>query len=94
MAATSYGDNVFINCPFDRAYKPLNDPDAVISLIRNWLRNNSGRTTIPGGRQISRRYASFGNELPKICSELQIDEDELTFNDYANIVSEWLREYG
>jgi hypothetical protein len=70
------------------------DADAVVSLVRDWLRNNSGRRTIPGGRAIAARYASFRERLPSMCNELQIDEDELTFNDYVNIVSEWLSEYG
>jgi len=26
-----------------------------------------------------------------MCGELKIEEDELTFNDYTNLVSEWLR---
>jgi len=29
-----------------------------------------------------------------MCGELKIEEDDLTFNDYTNLVSEWLRLVG
>ncbi len=69
-------------------------PDDSIAVVRNWLRNNSGRRTIPGGRELSRRYQLFRSELPGICDDLRVGEDELTFNEYTNIVSEWLQAYG
>ena len=69
-----------------------NDPVAAIRIIRNWLSDASRRRTIPGGREISRRYGLFQSELPEMCQEIKIEQDELTFNDYTNLVSEWLRE--
>jgi len=67
-----------------------NRPEKAITTIRNWLRSSSKRKTIPGGREIYRRYRLFRKELPELCKEIRIDEDELTFNDYTNIVSDWL----
>lgn len=69
-----------------------NSTERVIAIIRNWLRSSSKRRTIPGGKEISRRYRLFKHDLPKLCKEIRIDEDELTFNDYTNIVSDWLVE--
>ena len=71
-----------------------NLPEKAITIVRNWLSDSSKRTTIPGGREICRRYSIFRLELPKLCSDIKIDEDELTFNDYTNIVSVWLRAVG
>lgn len=67
------------------------DPNQAITRVRNWLRQESGRTTIPGGTEIQRRYARFREDLPEMCSELPIDPDELTFGDYTFFVAEWLR---
>jgi hypothetical protein len=71
-----------------------NDVAKTIKIVRDWLRSSSRRTTIPGGTAIHTRYTQFRAELPTVCAELRIDEHELTFNDYTNIVSEWLRENG
>ncbi|MBL7221948.1 MAG: hypothetical protein ISS69_17710 [Phycisphaerae bacterium] len=71
-----------------------NLPEKAISIVRNWLSDSSRRTTIPGSGEICRRYRIFRSELPKLCSDIKIEEDELTFNDYTNIVSFWLREAG
>ena len=30
------------------------------------------------------------SDLPEMCEELAIEVDELTFNDYAGLISEWL----
>ena len=69
-----------------------NDPLEAIRIIRNWLSDASKRRTIPGGREISRRYGQFQSELPEMCQVIRTEQDELTFNDYTNLVSEWLQE--
>jgi len=69
-----------------------NNADEVIPIVRNWLRNSSGRRTIPGGAAISSRYRLFKTGLPILCSTLHLEQDELIFNDYALLASEWLKE--
>lgn len=69
-----------------------NDPASAISIVRNWLNAASGRKTIPGGAAINSRYQSFLAEFPNICTELQLEVEEVTYNDYCNIVSDWLKE--
>ena len=64
----------------------------VITIVRNWIRSTSGRTTIPGGKEILRRYRQFTSELPVIADGLKLTVDEIIFNDYINIISEWLKE--
>ena len=69
-----------------------NDYSEVITIVRNWIRNTSGRATIPGGSEILRRYRLFQTELPDLCRKLKLNTDELIFNDYSNIVYRWLKE--
>jgi hypothetical protein len=69
-----------------------NDPEQMIGIVRNWLRGASGRTTIPGGTEIHRRYRRFLDRLPGICNALRLETEEITFNDFADIVSIWLEE--
>jgi hypothetical protein len=69
-----------------------NDYSEVIKVVRNWIRNTSGRETIPGGSEILRRYRLFQSELPGLCRKLRLNTDELIFNDYSNIVYRWLKE--
>jgi len=68
------------------------DPNNLISHVRNWLNTASNRKTIPGGQEIQRRYRDFRAQLPDLAAALRLTMDELTYNDYSNIVSEWLQE--
>lgn len=66
------------------------DPEAAIGLIRTWLNDASGRKTIPGGRDITRRYRAFLDDLPTICRNARLDLDEMSFNDFSVFASDWL----
>jgi hypothetical protein len=66
-----------------------NDLKSVVSMVRNWLRNATPATTLPGGKAITNRYEIFRSELPKMCDKLQMSESDLTFADYAWLISEW-----
>lgn len=68
-----------------------NDVNRIITHVRDWLNNASGRRTIPGGKQIRRRYEAFLRVLPDIAEKVGVELDELTYNDYSNFVSEWLK---
>jgi hypothetical protein len=65
-------------------------PARAITCIRNWLRNSSS-TNMPGGMAIESNYTKFRKNLPALCKELQLEIHELTFNDYVNIATEWLK---
>ncbi len=67
------------------------DPSQAIVQVRNWLNSASGRKTIPGGAAINRRYRRFQEKLPNICRELELNVNEVTYNDYCNFVSDWLK---
>jgi hypothetical protein len=48
--------------------------------------------TIPGGSEILKRYQLFMSQLPDFCEKLKLTVDEIIFNDYTAIVSEWLEQ--
>jgi len=88
-----YRFQIFISDIAGQDIRPHNDnPENAIRIVRDWLRNTSKRTTIPGGTAIVNRYNEFRVALPEICTVAQITEDELTFNDYSTFVSAWLKE--
>jgi hypothetical protein len=45
------------------------DPGQAIRIIRNWLRIQSGKPDIPGGKIIGERYGAFRVALPNMCRE-------------------------
>lgn len=69
-----------------------NDVETCIKIVRKWLNEASGRKTLPGYKAIYRRYQLFKEELPEICRELEVDLEEVSFNDFAQFTSEWLKE--
>ena len=66
-------------------------PEAVIKVVRNWLRTASRRETIPGGGIIWERYQEFMEKLPQMAREGRLIVEELIFNDYTSMVTQWLR---
>jgi hypothetical protein len=68
-------------------------PGEIITLIRNWLRNafrDSG-IIFPSGARMVERFGQFQRALPLLCAELGLDRNELIFNDYSTVASEWLK---
>ncbi|MGP0090197.1 MAG: hypothetical protein ACLPKB_09605 [Xanthobacteraceae bacterium] len=61
-----------------------------VSITTDWLRNCSGKAT-PGGSEVYRQYVRFNSRLPALCRELRLRPVEVTFNDYTNIATEWLK---
>ncbi|HEX8408725.1 MAG TPA: hypothetical protein VF883_07670 [Thermoanaerobaculia bacterium] len=70
-----------------------NSPKTAVARVRDWLRAESGVTTIPGGGVIYERYQRFRDDLPALCTELRLDVDELTFADLSEAVSVWLENH-
>jgi intergrase/recombinase len=66
-----------------------NSVEGVIKIIRNWL---SSKTTekIPSASIILKEYESFQTDLPLMCIENQWIPNELTFDEYSNLVTSWL----
>ena len=69
-----------------------NSDSNALKVVTDWLRNVSGRKTIPGGTEILARYRLFNLQLPGVSEELRLTIEEMAFFDYTNIVSIWLRD--
>jgi hypothetical protein len=67
-----------------------NDVKTAVTRVRNWLRAESGKNTIPGGAAIYGRYEAFRDDLPEICAELKLDVRDLTFTDFSYTIARWL----
>lgn len=67
------------------------NPQELVTVVRNWLRNASGRTTIPSGSFIWSHYQDFIGALPQLAQRFELEVGELVFNDYTFLLAEWLR---
>ena len=69
-----------------------NDPAEAIKAVRDWLSvSRAGIKRPPGGTAIANRYSRFVGDLPKICDDAELQLYELTFVEYADMASTWLR---
>jgi hypothetical protein len=68
-----------------------NSPAKAIRHVRDWLQSAPGKAAIPGGTKIWQDYRRFRTELPVIAEEAQLDPAQLTFIDYLQLVTNWLK---
>ena len=66
-------------------------PELTVKVVRDWLRTASRRETIPSGGIIWERYQEFREKLPQMAREGRLIVEELVFNDYTSMVTQWLR---
>ncbi len=66
------------------------DPIRVIKIARDWLRSQSQNSGMPGGRAIAERYKAFRAQLPELCREARLDEDDLIWIEYTDLAWNWL----
>ena len=64
--------------------------EKLITCVRDWLRNTSGRQTIPGPTPIKERFRNFSADLPSLCDEAGLDRSTIDFADYKTLVEGWL----
>ena len=69
-------------------------PEAIVKVVRNWLRSASRRETIPSGSIIWESYEEFTEKLPQTAREARLIAEELIFNDYTWMVAQWLETKG
>ena len=67
-------------------------PKRVSGLVRDWLRGESGVSTIPGGDYMFKRYSAFQRDLPDLRRFLRLDVSRLAFVDLAYVMRIWLEE--
>jgi hypothetical protein len=66
-------------------------PARAIRHVRDWLQTAPGKAAIPGGAKIWQDYRHFRRELPAIAEEAQLNPTQLTFIDYLQLVTNWLK---
>ncbi len=66
-------------------------PVNAIRHVRDWLQSAPGKAAIPGGTKIWQDYQRFRRELPVIAEEAQLNPAQLTFIDYLQLVTSWLK---
>jgi hypothetical protein len=66
-------------------------PGKVIGIVRDWLSTAAGGRPLPGGAAIGGRFATFNTDLPAIAEAFDLKVEELTFSNYVNIASDWLK---
>jgi len=69
-----------------------NNPDKLITKVRDWLNDSIDDVRIPSGSKIAERYHLFENDLPLICQTFRKEKNELTFIDFRNLVTAWLKD--
>jgi hypothetical protein len=67
------------------------NPATAIQNVRDWLQSAPGKAAIPGGTKIWQDYQRFRRELPVIAEEAQLNPAQLTFIDYLQLVTSWLK---
>lgn len=69
-----------------------NDCQQAIKAVRDWLATEkAGRVQPPGAAAIGGRFSTFLSELPAICAETERESEQLTFVEFGDVVSTWLR---
>lgn len=64
--------------------------DLAATVVRNWLRTTSGRTTIPGDGFIRSEFAAFAIALPEMCEAGHLDRNALSYPDLIGFIQDWL----
>lgn len=68
------------------------DPAHAIRAVRDWLAvSRAGVGKPAGATAISKRFGRFSSELLAICATAERPLDELTFVEYADMASTWLK---
>jgi len=65
--------------------------EGAIKAVRDWLSGKRPEYSYPTWKKINKRYSNFVSELPIYAEALEQDVEDLTFNDYSSIVSDWLK---
>lgn len=63
----------------------------MISQVRNWLKTESKRITIPGQARLITDFKDFIASYPAIVTAAGLDPSNVPFNDFCLIVEEDVR---
>src|SRR5688572_25631109 len=63
--------------------------NTLIEKLAGWLRCEVRNKRIPGGRAIAGEYQAFKGALPRLCAQMQLDLEEVTFVDFNLMAVRW-----
>ena len=68
----------------------------LIAQVRQFLRGDAGRRSLPGPAEIGRYYQAFKRDLPRLCQlpQFRYDLANLHIADHVNLISAFLSEAG
>lgn len=69
-----------------------NTAEGAIAAVRDWLATESGRNDVPGTQEIVAQYGRFRKQAQDLCKQTKREFDQLTFREYRELVSQWLRQ--
>ncbi|OYW80728.1 MAG: hypothetical protein B7Z26_06005 [Asticcacaulis sp. 32-58-5] len=69
-----------------------NNTSDLITTLATWLRHVSQRRTVPGPAAMLAEYQSFTEVLPILCASQKLLPEEVEYQDYVWMVSEWMRQ--
>lgn len=61
-----------------------------ISIVRGWLLQQSNRQNIPGHVRIQNAFTDFYELLPDLCSEAELEADDVSYSDFVILAQQWL----
>lgn len=68
-----------------------NLPSNIIRQIKDWLQTSSRRSGIPGHRKIIKDFDLFQDSLFDLATKVDLDRDNLVFNDLTRLTEEFLK---
>lgn len=77
----------------DDAQYHNNDPNEMITRVRNWLASRPHRDrshNIPGAEWLIERYARFQRDAPDLCVKLLLNFKQLQYHEFLIITEAWL----
>lgn len=69
-----------------------NKPKELIRRIRNWLLTIDPSRSLLGGAALWHEYGKFKRWLPSKCRKEDLRDRELTWDDFLNLVYEWVED--
>lgn len=66
-------------------------PEVAICAVRDWLRRDVKGVLLPSGTHLVAAYERFTAEMPGLCVPARLDDANLTYTDFYELVGGWVR---
>lgn len=64
----------------------------IVTIVRTWLLQQSGRQNIPGHVRVQNAFNSFYDVLPSLCEAAELDATDISYSDFVSLAQQWLVE--